>query len=163
MLENLGQVLPVAARRYGAKTALVCGGRKFGFEELSDLSGRAANGLRGLGVRPGDRVTLYSQNRWEWIVGYYAISRLGAVINPINVMLTPEEVAFVVGDCVLRSSWPRRRRGGRCSRSGEARRSRRSSSSGTTRPRGRGPSTSCWSGTSPSSRAPTWRQMTSPR
>jgi len=102
MLENLGQVLPVAARRYEAKTALISGGREFGFGELEDLSGRAANGLHGLGVRPGDRVTLYSQNRWEWIVSYYAISRLGAVINPINVMLTPEEVTFVMGDCGAR-------------------------------------------------------------
>jgi long-chain acyl-CoA synthetase len=99
MLENLGQVLPAAAERYGTKTALVSGGREFSFEELNDLSGRLANGLRSLGVEPGDRASLYSQNCWEWIVGYYAIARLGAVINPINVMLTPKEVLFVVNDC----------------------------------------------------------------
>ncbi len=99
MLENLGQVLPSAARRYGTRTALACEGREFSFEELNDLAGRAANGLRGLGVGPADRVTLYSQNRWEWIVCYYAVARIGAVVNPINVMLTPEEVAFVVEDC----------------------------------------------------------------
>jgi long-chain acyl-CoA synthetase len=58
-----------------------------------------ANALRGLGVSAGDRVTLYSQNCWEWIVGYYAIARLGAVVNPLNVMLSAEEVLFVVKDC----------------------------------------------------------------
>ncbi len=36
MLENLGQVLPTAARRYGTRTALACGGREFSFEELND-------------------------------------------------------------------------------------------------------------------------------
>lgn len=35
MLENLGQVLPAGARRYGGKTALVSGGREFSFDELN--------------------------------------------------------------------------------------------------------------------------------
>lgn len=102
MLNSLAEVLPAGARRYGAKTALVCGDRSFSFAELCDLSGQLANSLRGLGVAAGDRVTLYSQNCWEWIVSYYAVSRVGAVINPINVMLTPEEVLFVVRDCGAR-------------------------------------------------------------
>lgn len=99
MLENLGQILPRAARKFGRKTALICGGRNFVFLDLEQCSARLGNALRGLGVAPGDRVTLYAQNCWEWIVSYYAIARIGAVINPINVMLTPEEVLFVVQDC----------------------------------------------------------------
>jgi long-chain acyl-CoA synthetase len=103
MLESLGQVLPVAAGKYGKKPALIVGGQSFSFTDLAGLSGRLANALRGLGIGPGDRVTLYSQNCLEWIIGYYAVARLGAVINPINVMLTPEEVLFVVRDCSARA------------------------------------------------------------
>ena len=99
MLETLGEVLPTSARQYGDKTALVVGGQKLSFNELNELSNRLANSLRGVGVEAGDRVTLYALNSWEWIVSYYAIHKLGAVANPINVMLTPEEVGFVVGDC----------------------------------------------------------------
>ena len=99
MLETLGEVLPASARQYGDKTALVVGGRRFSFNELNALSNRLANSLRGIGVEAGDRVTLYALNSWEWVVSYYAIHKLGAVANPINVMLTPEEVGFVVGDC----------------------------------------------------------------
>lgn len=99
MLDHLGEVLPVGANRYGDKTALVFGDREFSFRELNDLSGKIANGLRHLGVEQGDRVTLYSQNCWEWIVSYYAVSMIGGVVNPINVMLTPEEVLYVVKDC----------------------------------------------------------------
>ena len=102
MLDSLAEVLPAGAQKYGKKTALVCGGRSFSFTELNNLSDRIANGLRGLGVAGGDRVTLYSQNCWEWIVSYYAVVKLGAVINPLNVMLTPEEVLFVVRDCGAR-------------------------------------------------------------
>jgi long-chain acyl-CoA synthetase len=99
MLNALAEILPAGARRYDSKTALVCGDRSFSFTELCNLSGQLANALSGLGVAAGDRVTLFSQNCWEWIVSYYAISRLGAVINPVNVMLTAEEVLFVVKDC----------------------------------------------------------------
>jgi long-chain acyl-CoA synthetase len=44
-------------------------------------------------------VSLCSPNRWEWVVAYHGALRAGAVVNPINVMLTPEEVAFVLNDC----------------------------------------------------------------
>ncbi|MCE2520106.1 MAG: long-chain-fatty-acid--CoA ligase [Alphaproteobacteria bacterium] len=99
MLETLGEVLPAAADQFGNKTALVAGDRRFSFTELNELSNRLANGLRGIGVEAGDRVTLYAPNSWEWVVSYHAIHKLGAVANPINVMLTPEEVGFVVKDC----------------------------------------------------------------
>jgi long-chain acyl-CoA synthetase len=99
MLESLGEILPRGAKLYGDKTALVFAGREFSFKELDDLSDRLAGGLSGLGIGAGDIVTLYSANRWEWVVSYYGVLKLGAVINPINVMLTPAEVEFVVTDC----------------------------------------------------------------
>ncbi len=99
MLESLGEVLPAAARQFGDKTALVFDGRSFSFNELEEKSNRLANGLNAIGVEAGDRVTLYAQNCWQWIVSYYAIFKIGAVANPINVMLTPKEVGFVVEDC----------------------------------------------------------------
>ena len=99
MYTNLGQVMPHGAAKYDNRVALVFKGVEFTYNRLNDLSAKLANGLKGLGVEPGDRVTLYSQNRWEWIIGYYAVLRLGAVINPINVMLTPDEVVYVTKDC----------------------------------------------------------------
>jgi long-chain acyl-CoA synthetase len=132
MLENLGQVLPVAAQTYGDKTALVIGGRSFSFNDLNDLSGRLANGLHELGIAAGDRVTLYAQNCWEWIVSYYAIARLGAVVNPINVMLTPEEALYMVKDCGARAFWRHRPRENHSSTSKVTHRLRKSSCSVTT-------------------------------
>jgi long-chain acyl-CoA synthetase len=99
MLDSLGQVLPNAARRFGDKTALVIEGRSFSFRELNDLSSALAANLVDLGVKPGDRVTLYAPNSWEWIVSYYGALKAGAVINPVNVMLTPAEIAYVTRDC----------------------------------------------------------------
>jgi long-chain acyl-CoA synthetase len=96
---DLGQILVRSAARFGSKPALVAGGRTFTYRQLDDLCDRVAGGLRDLGVQPGDRISLYSLNRWEWVVAYHAALRAGAVVNPINVMLTPEEVAFVLNDC----------------------------------------------------------------
>jgi len=95
---TLGSILPAAAKRFDTKTALVFKDRTLSFAELDRLANRLAAGLQALGVGPGDKVTLYSVNRWEWVVSYYAIHQVGAVAIPINVMLTAEEVAYVAND-----------------------------------------------------------------
>jgi long-chain acyl-CoA synthetase len=95
----LGMVLPTAAAKYADKTALIVPERAFSFRELDGLSDAMAASLVKLGVAPGDRVTLYAPNSWEWLVSYYGSLKTGAVINPINVMLTPAEVAYITRDC----------------------------------------------------------------
>ena len=103
MTSTIGEILPVAARRFGARTALLVGDRSFSFDELEALSNRAANGLVAAGVQPGDRVALYGPNCWEWLVAYYGIAKTGAVVIPVNVMLTPDEVRYVVEDSGARA------------------------------------------------------------
>jgi long-chain acyl-CoA synthetase len=99
MMDSIGRIPATAASCFGDRTALVCPDRSLSFSELDALSNRCANALVKLGVEPGDRVTLYSGNCWEWVVSYYGALKTGAVINPINVMLTPGEVEFVANDC----------------------------------------------------------------
>ena len=99
MLGNLGEISSHGARAYGDKAALVINRRSFSFTEIDHLACQLANGLKAKGVEPGDRVTLYAQNCWEWVVSYHGIAKTGAVVNPINVMLTPEEVGYVANDC----------------------------------------------------------------
>jgi long-chain acyl-CoA synthetase len=99
MINSIGCIPVEAAKLYGDKTALILPDRELSFNELEALSNRCANALVKLGVKPGDRVTLYSSNCWEWVVSYYGALKTGAVINPSNVMLTPGEVEFVANDC----------------------------------------------------------------
>jgi long-chain acyl-CoA synthetase len=98
MTSTIGEILPVAAERFGGRTALVVGDRSFSFDDLQALSDGVANGLVASGVQPGDRVALYGPNCWEWLVAYYGIAKTGAVLIPVNVMLTPDEVRYVVED-----------------------------------------------------------------
>ncbi|GEL16539.1 class I adenylate-forming enzyme family protein [Pseudonocardia asaccharolytica] len=94
-----GGILPHAAERFGDKVALVTAARTLSFRELDAASDRVAAALAARGVRPGRPVSLYAQNRWEWVVAYHGALKAGAVVNPVNVMLTPEELAFVLRDC----------------------------------------------------------------
>src|SRR5262245_24497191 len=103
MTSSISQILPVAAQRFGIRTALIVGDRSLSFTDLEALSNRAANGLRAAGVQPGDRVALFGPNCWEWLVAYYGIAKTGAVLIPVNVMLTPDEVRYVVEDSGTRA------------------------------------------------------------
>lgn len=97
-LNGIGQLLPRLAARWPDRTALVTDARTTTYAELDRLAARVAHGLLARGVRPGDRVALLSQNRWEWIAAYHGALRCGAVVNPLNVMLTGEELAYILSD-----------------------------------------------------------------
>ncbi|MBK6411589.1 AMP-binding protein [Sphingopyxis sp.] len=93
-----GDILPNAAKKFADKIALVCGSESFTFGELNRMSDSLACEIAKLGVQPGEAVSLFSQNRWEWLVTYHGILKAGAVVNPINVMLTQDELAFILVD-----------------------------------------------------------------
>ena len=99
MFDHIGQIPAAAALKFSDRTALVFENETFSFNEINSLVEKAAGGLAELGILSGDTVTLYAANSWEWIISYYAIARLGAVINPVNTMLTPEEIEYVAKDC----------------------------------------------------------------
>ena len=102
-LNSVGGILPRAAARFGNKTALITSTRSLSFTDIEALSNRVANGLTAMGIAPGERVTLFGPNCWEWLVAYYGIMKTGAVCNPINVMLTPDEVRYIVEDAGSRA------------------------------------------------------------
>ena len=88
-----------AARLWGSQTALITPEeRSFTFNQMDGLTSRFAAGLVARGIGRGDRVTLYLPNCWQWVVAYHAIARLGAVVVPANILLTPNEVRYLTQD-----------------------------------------------------------------
>lgn len=98
MATTLAEILPAAAARHAGRTALVVGDRHLSFRELDALSNRVANGLVAIGVQPGDRVSLFGANSWEWVVAYHGVAKTGAVLNPLSSMLTTDELGYTVAD-----------------------------------------------------------------
>ncbi|MFC9664056.1 class I adenylate-forming enzyme family protein [Nocardia sp. NPDC127606] len=97
-LDGLGQLLPRLAARRPDHIALVTDDRRMTYAELDQESSRVARNLMARGIAPGERVSIFSQNRWEWIVSYHGALKAGAVVIPLNVMLTGEEVSYALAD-----------------------------------------------------------------
>ncbi|NKB54033.1 MAG: AMP-binding protein [Rhizobiaceae bacterium] len=103
MVDHLGQIAQAAADKFGDREALFFEGQSFSYNQLNEMVEAVAGNLSTLGFSKDDVITLYAANSWEWVVSYYAIARLGAVINPVNTMLTPDEIEYVVKDCGARA------------------------------------------------------------
>ncbi|GAC70661.1 (2,3-dihydroxybenzoyl)adenylate synthase [Gordonia soli] len=67
------------ARDFGSSTAIVDGDKRITYAELAERATDLAHGLRELGVRAGDAVLLQLPNSAEFIIGWFALQRLGAV------------------------------------------------------------------------------------
>ena len=61
-----------------------------------------ARALREWGIRPGDRVSILSENRPEWTVADFACLLIGAVVVPIYTTLTGEQTAYILRDSAAR-------------------------------------------------------------
>ena len=97
-LLSLAAVLAEPAWRQPDKTAVIQGAERLSYAELwAEARGQAA-AIRELGVQPGDRVALMSPNVFDFPRSYYAILAVGAVVVPVHMLLTPEEISFILRD-----------------------------------------------------------------
>ncbi|HEX4186935.1 MAG TPA: AMP-binding protein [Solirubrobacteraceae bacterium] len=96
---SLVHMLRATVERDAGATALVeVGGPSITYGELWDRAARVAGGLRGEGVRRGDRVAIRLQNGIDWVLAFFAIEMLGAAAVPVNTRFTEQEAAYVVED-----------------------------------------------------------------
>ncbi|HSL62925.1 MAG TPA: AMP-binding protein [Desulfotignum sp.] len=74
--------------------------RSFTWKEFNDEINRTANFLaKELGVKKGDFVMHLQNNSLEWLVTYYAIIRLGAVVVPLNFRFESPDIQYAAGVC----------------------------------------------------------------
>ncbi|MFT3866496.1 MAG: AMP-binding protein [Solirubrobacterales bacterium] len=78
------------------KAALATDERIFTFAELNSRVNRLATGMRGLGVRPGDRVALFATDSTMYIETLLACAKLGAVYVPLNFRLATPELELLL-------------------------------------------------------------------
>ncbi|MER6583481.1 AMP-binding protein, partial [Nonomuraea sp. NPDC001023] len=93
---TIGDLLRRSAARFPAKTAVIYGNVRQSYADLDLEVNRTANALAARGVAKGDRFALFSHNNHAFVVAYFALARLGAISVPINFMLGPREVAYIL-------------------------------------------------------------------
>jgi long-chain acyl-CoA synthetase len=99
---NVADLLRDSARRLPEKPALIFHDRPITFSQLEERADRTAAALAALGVTKGDRVALLMGNVPEFPSTLYGALRAGAVVCPLNVMLTPEETGYILADAGAR-------------------------------------------------------------
>jgi fatty-acyl-CoA synthase len=68
------------------------------YSQFSSRVSRLAGALREMGVQPGDRVAYLSANCHRLLEAYYGVLEAGAVLLPLNIRLTPNELAYILND-----------------------------------------------------------------
>ncbi len=94
---SLADLLRRSAQRVPDKTALVWRGRRHRYAQLDEAVNRAANALLARSIGRGDRLALLSHNNYSFVVLAIACARIGAILVPVNFMLKPPEVAYILG------------------------------------------------------------------
>ena len=97
-MRSVSELLHATAERRPEKPALIAGDRTITYRDLELRARRAAAGFNELGVGRGDRLALLLGNVPEFVEALHGAWRLGAVVAPLNVMLTPDEVGFILED-----------------------------------------------------------------
>lgn len=81
-----------------APFALLDDGRRYTYADMVDVSGRFANALVSLGVKPGDRVAVQVEKSIDALMLYLGAVRAGAIFLPLNTAYTPAEIEYFLGD-----------------------------------------------------------------
>jgi long-chain acyl-CoA synthetase len=92
------RMLSHAAGRWPENVAVVFRDVSLTYRELDALANRFARALARLGVRRGERVCLFMTNCPEYIIAFYAIARIGAVVSPMNPSYREREVEYQLDD-----------------------------------------------------------------
>ncbi|MFY0524901.1 AMP-binding protein [Archangium gephyra] len=96
--ETIGQNLRRTVERYGEREALVVlsQGYRATWRQFWDETTKVALGLLAFGVEKGDRVGLWSPNRFEWVVSQFAAARIGAILVNLNPAYKTAELEYAL-------------------------------------------------------------------
>ncbi|HUC52396.1 MAG TPA: AMP-binding protein, partial [Candidatus Cybelea sp.] len=90
--------LRYAEQQYPRRTAVVCNQESFTYAQFAERARSLAGALRQAEVRPGDRVAFFSANCHRLLEAYYGVLEAGAVLLPLNIRLTANELGYVLND-----------------------------------------------------------------
>src|SRR5690554_3942523 len=98
--ENLRNLLEHRVLEHADKPFLFgeSDGRSWTYKDFDTAVNRTANMLRSHEIGKGDVVSLLVPNSPEYVIAYFACWKIGAVAGPVNSLLKPEEIEWIVSN-----------------------------------------------------------------
>lgn len=93
---TLGDLLTRTRERVPDKFALAYNDQRLNYAELDDLVNQTAHVFLDNGMKQADMVVVMSKNSLDFVVVKYALARIGAVMIPINYMLSVKDVTYIL-------------------------------------------------------------------
>jgi len=100
--ELLHQLVEESARRFPSLPAISHKRQSLDYESFLDRVNRAARGLATLGLKRGERIGIYLEKRLETVVAIFSATAAGCAFVPINPVLKPRQVGYIMRDCNVR-------------------------------------------------------------
>ncbi|MCB8960575.1 MAG: AMP-binding protein [Ardenticatenales bacterium] len=96
--QTIGDLFDQTAGKFGDRTALVSRhqGLRFTYAELQEAVNRCARGLIALGLKPGDRIGMWSPNYAEWVIIQFATAKAGTILVNINPSYRSHELEYAL-------------------------------------------------------------------
>ena len=98
----IGDLLKRAAARFPDRIAVTDGERRVTFTELERAANRFANHLVARGLKPGQKISTICNNSIEFVKALFGIHRAGLVWVPINTMLGPADMDYILDHAEVR-------------------------------------------------------------
>jgi acyl-CoA ligase (AMP-forming) (exosortase A-associated) len=102
MSELVHEFVRNSARRTPGAPALVHGAQRLDYAALADAQEAAMQRLLAAGIKRGERVAIYLEKRVEAVAAMFGAAAAGAVFVPVNPLLKPEQVAYILRDCQVK-------------------------------------------------------------
>src|SRR5215471_7653377 len=102
MSELLHELVLRSAHRVPRREALAYQGVRLDYTTLAARVRDCAAGLLGLDLGRSERVAVYLEKRLETVTAIFGAAAAGGVFVPINPLLKPEQVAYILADCNVR-------------------------------------------------------------
>jgi acyl-CoA ligase (AMP-forming) (exosortase A-associated) len=98
----LHELVSAAAERAPDAAALTAGADTLSYAVLQSAVSGCAAGMLALGLARGERVAIWLEKRFECVVASFAVPAAGGVFVPLNPLLKPEQVGYILRDCNVR-------------------------------------------------------------
>jgi long-chain acyl-CoA synthetase len=94
----LYEFLSEAAKKYPESACTIFKGAQISYPEMEEITDRLAAGLASIGVKKGDRVGIFMPNTPQFMMAFFAVLKLGAIVVAVNPLYSPREIEHQTND-----------------------------------------------------------------